>query len=276
MSTVEAHIEKEMIYFVEQSHCKKRLFILQFADGFGMMKNKHVFKEISVVIPVYNEEDVLPGFLQELEKVVKDKFGKLEIILVDDGSTDDTVNFLEKLARNKKYTILRFKRNQGQSAAIHHGVGNARYPVVATLDADGQNDPRDIADLAFHLKEGRAVCGFRARRKDYFIRKFFSIAARKLLNLAGGVRALDPGCTLKVFYKEDFLRLPFFNGMHRFIPYLFHQNGIELIQKEVNHRPRLAGKSKYKLWSRTFRVAFDIFGLFWLRKRAVPYYKVIK
>jgi dolichol-phosphate mannosyltransferase len=240
------------------------------------MKNKHVLKEISIVIPVYNEEDVLPVFIQALEKAAVDSFKNYEIVIVDDGSTDLTKSFLKKLIKNKKYKILGFRCNQGQSAAIHHGVGNARYEVVATLDADGQNDPGDIINLASNLKEGRAVCGFRTRRKDYFIRKFFSIVARKLLNLAGGIKVLDPGCTLKVFYKEDFLRLPFFNGMHRFIPYLFHQNGIELIQKEVNHRPRLAGKSKYKLWSRTFRVAFDIFGLFWLRKRAIPYYKVIK
>lgn len=240
------------------------------------MKKNKLTEKISIVVPVFNEEEILPDFIEELESSLNAGFNKYEIVLVDDGSTDSTPFILKKLSKKPNFVIVGFKKNQGQSAAIHHGVEIAKYPIVATLDADGQNDPQDIVKLYYELKEGSAVCGFRAKRKDYLIRKFFSRTARKMLNLAGGTKALDPGCTLKVFYKEDYLRLPFFNGMHRFIPYLLHQNGIELIQREVNHRPRLAGKSKYRLWSRTFRVAWDIFGLYWLRKRAIPYYKVIK
>lgn len=231
---------------------------------------------ISCVIPVYNEEEVLNSFVDALEDVLCKTFPNYEIVLVDDGSTDGTIKLLQKYAKKKNFRVVGFKKNQGQSAAMHFGVQNAKYSIVVTLDADGQNDPEDIPNIVSKLKGGSAVCGYRHKRKDYFIRKFFSVTARKMLNCAGGVKAYDPGCTLKAFYRDDFLRLPFFNGMHRFIPYLFHNNGITLIQVEVHHKPRQAGSSKYKLWSRTFRVAFDIFGLFWLRKRMLPYYKNIK
>jgi dolichol-phosphate mannosyltransferase len=150
------------------------------------------------------------------------------------------------------------------------------YEICATLDADGQNDPEDIINLAEKLRTGTAVCGIRVKRKDYFLRKMFSFTARTLLNIAGGVKVYDPGCTLKLFYREDFINIPYFNGMHRFIPYLLHMNGVELTQVPVKHHPRIRGKSKYGLWSRTFRVFFDIFGLFWLRKRANPYYNITK
>lgn len=231
---------------------------------------------ISCVVPVYNEEEVLPGFLEELEKSLKQNFSVFEIVLVDDGSTDASVKLLKKQAHKTGYKIVGFRKNQGQSAAIHYGVTKAKHSIVVTLDADGQNDPADIFNLVKKLKINTAVCGYRLKRQDYFFRRFFSLTARKLLNLAGGVKVNDPGCTLKAFYRDDFLRLPFFNGMHRFIPYLFYNNGVDFIQAEVHHKARQAGKSKYKLWSRTFRVAFDILGLFWLRKRMLPYYKFLR
>jgi dolichol-phosphate mannosyltransferase len=231
---------------------------------------------ISCIVPVYNEEEVLPGFLEKLENELKRNFSTFEIVLVDDGSADSTPKFIKNISKKAVYKAIGFKKNMGQSAAIHYGVMNAKHPVVVTLDADGQNDPSDIAHLVMKLKDNTVVCGYRLKRQDYFFRKFFSLTARKLLNLAGGVKVDDPGCTLKVFYRDDFVRLPFFNGMHRFIPYLFYNNGVKLIQVEVHHKQRQGGKSKYKLWSRTFRVAFDISGLFWLRKRMLPYHKYLK
>ena len=232
--------------------------------------------QISVVIPIYNEAQALPLLIEQLEGVLKKNFKSFELIPVNDGSTDDTGEYLNTLAKKKNYNALAFSKNQGQSAAIHYGVCSASHPLVVTMDADGQNDPEDIPALVAKYQKGRAVCGVRTGRKDYLLRRFFSFCARRALNVAGGFRARDPGCTLKVFAKEDFMHLPHFRGMHRFIPYLFHNIGVEVLQVEVRHHPRRGGKSKYRLWSRTFRVFFDIFGLFWLRKRTMKYFNYIK
>ncbi len=233
-------------------------------------------KLISVVVPVFNEEDCIRDFVRDLLAELEKSVGNYEVILVDDGSTDDTVSILDEFKSNKKLHLTGFTKNRGQSAAMDYGVLVAKGDVCVTLDADGQNDPGDISMLLSKLTPNSVVCGIRSKRKDYLLRKMFSVTARKLLNVAGGVKVHDPGCTLKAFYKEDFLNIPYFNGMHRFIPYLMHMNGVNLIQVPVTHHPRLGGASKYGLWSRTFRVFFDIFGLYWLRKRSKPYYKVIK
>jgi dolichol-phosphate mannosyltransferase len=228
-------------------------------------------EKISVIFPVYNEEECIKDFLDNLFRNLKSSFAKYEVIAVNDGSSDKSVSILNSY-NDKNLKIIGFSRNQGQSAALRYGVISAASDICVTLDSDGQNDPSNIKDMVEALKPGSAVIGIRKKRKDYRLRKFFSYTARKILNIAGGVKISDPGCTLKAFYKEDFINIPFFNGMHRFIPYLMHNNGVELIQLPVKHAPRLAGASKYGLWSRTFRVMFDIFGLFWLRRRAKPFY----
>ncbi|MBN2134532.1 MAG: glycosyltransferase family 2 protein [Acidobacteria bacterium] len=230
---------------------------------------------ISVIIPVYNEEDCIKDFLGNLLNTLKNNFEKYEVIAVNDGSSDKSVSIIKNF-KEKNLKLVGFSQNQGQSAALYFGVRSSNENICVTLDSDGQNDPSDIKIIVETLKPDSAVIGIRKKRKDYAVRKLFSYTARKILNIAGGVKVHDPGCTLKAFYREDFLNIPFFNGMHRFIPYLLNINGIELIQIPVKHYPRLAGKSKYGLWSRTFRVLFDISGLFWLRKRSKPFYHYIQ
>ena len=227
--------------------------------------------EISVVVPVRDEE----GAAAPLAREIAAAFAGVahEIIFVDDASRDGTRASLADLkAELPSLRVLTHGRNAGQSRAVRTGVLAARAPVIVTLDGDGQNDPADAPRLVARLAEGTAslamVGGRRAKRQD-------SAAKRMASRLGNGVRkrllndqADDTGCGLKVFRREAFLRLPYFDHMHRYLPALMLREGFEVTFQDVGHRARTTGASKYTNLGRLWVSASDLMGVLWLRRRA--------
>jgi glycosyltransferase involved in cell wall biosynthesis len=216
--------------------------------------------EISLVIPVYNEEESLPELCEALGRVCPALGRSYEIIFVDDGSSDRSFDVLTRLrAGDPRVRILRFRRNFGQTAALAAGFDHARGDIIITLDADLQNDPADIAALLEKMDAGfDIVSGWRKARKDRFLsRRLPSILANRLISRFTGVRLHDYGCTLKAFRREVVKNVNLYGELHRFIPAIASTMGVSLAEIEVRHRPRLKGKSKYNIM-RTPKVLLDL------------------
>jgi glycosyltransferase involved in cell wall biosynthesis len=217
--------------------------------------------ELSIVIPVLNESPNIEDLYNELTTTLVAGGRSYEIIIIDDGSTDDTFAKLAALqARDPHLRVIRFRRNFGQTAAFAAGFAFARGRLVVTADGDRQNDPTDIQQMADKLeREGLdIVCGWRRDRKDKMVtRRVPSVIANKLISWATGVKLHDYGCSLKVFRSEVVKPLRLYGEMHRFLPAIASQFGVRIAELEVNHRARTAGASKYGL-SRTVRVVLDL------------------
>lgn len=216
--------------------------------------------ELSIVVPVRNESPNIKPLYDELTESLG-QFGRAyELVIVDDGSTDDTFDQLAALqARDERLRVIRFRRNFGQTAAFAAGFAHARGRYVVTSDGDLQNDPRDIPTMVALIEQGYdVVCGWRKDRKDTFItRRLPSILANKLISWATGVSLHDYGCSLKVFRAEVVKPMRLYGEMHRFLPAIASQFGVSIAEVVVNHRARRAGQSKYGL-SRTIRVVLDL------------------
>ena len=228
--------------------------------------------QLSLVIPVYNERDNVGPLIDEIENALTGRL-RYEIVVVDDASADGTINELVNLSRAHEVLQARFhSKNRGQSSAIRTGVLAATAPVIAVLDGDGQNDPADILNLYGHLSissDIKMVVGERRRRNDNWLRVISSRVANTVRAglLKDGIR--DTGCGLKVFYRKDFVRLPAFDHMHRFLPALVQRDGGEVASVQVNHRPRLHGISKYGVNNRLWVGIVDLLGVMWLKRRRV-------
>ena len=218
-------------------------------------------KSLSVVIPVYNEEENIPKLYEELKEVLERLPYDYEIIFVDDGSTDRTPQILEELAKkDPRVKVIRFRRNYGQTAAMYAGFQYASGDVVITMDGDLQNDPHDIPKLLEKINEGYdIVSGWRKDRKDPFLSRILpSKIANWIISKVTGVHLHDYGCTLKAYRKEVAKNFRLYGDMHRFLPAVAKSFGAKITEVVVNHRPRLYGKSKYGI-GRTIRVILDIF-----------------
>ena len=230
-----------------------------------------MINNISIVIPVLNEERNIINLITEIKKNLEKKI-KYEIIIVDDGSSDNTHNVLLKyLKKNKKVLVFKHKKNYGQSVSLRTGIMQTSSNYIVTLDGDGQNDPRDILKLLKNFetdKEFMMVIGNRVKRIDNFARRLASRSAFKIRKFILKDETPDTGCAIKVFKKEDFLKLPFFNHIHRFLPFLFNSFKGKVISIQVNHRARINGYSKYSNFQRFLVGISDIFGVIWLRKRS--------
>jgi glycosyltransferase involved in cell wall biosynthesis len=217
--------------------------------------------DLSIVIPVLNESPNIDKLYNELTETLVRGGRSYEIIIVDDGSSDDTFNRLAALqSRDPHLRIIRFRRNFGQTAAFAAGFAFARGRLVVTSDGDLQNDPADIQQMADTIERDGydIVCGWRKDRKDrMFTRRVPSILANKLISWATGVELHDYGCSLKVFRAEVVKPLRLYGEMHRFLPAIASQFGVRIAEVVVNHRARMAGSSKYGL-SRTVRVVLDL------------------
>lgn len=222
---------------------------------------------ISVVVPLYNEEGNVAELQNQLATALAGR--DYELVLVDDGSSDRTV---ERVERGDRVRLLRFEKNAGQSAAMHAGIHAARGAIIVTLDGDLQNDPADIPALVARLDEGfDLVCGYRAKRKDTAFKRLQSRIANAVRSRFVGDGVRDTGCTLKAMRNECREALLPFNGMHRFIPALIRSMGWRVTEMPVNHRPRVAGVSKYGFGNRAWRATMDMFGVRWLNSRRVRY-----
>jgi dolichol-phosphate mannosyltransferase len=231
--------------------------------------------KISIVVPVYNEADNVIPLIEEIVTAMS-QAKVYEIIYVDDGSNDNTAAVLRQALQHfNALRVIRHLQSCGQSTAIHTGVKAANFPYIATLDGDGQNDPADISRLYEVLMQQRKigsnlsmVAGWRHKRHDSAWRLFSSKLANAVRSDLLGDHTPDTGCGLKVFLKDEFLSLPYFDHMHRFLPALILRAGGQVISEPVNHRVRTHGYSKYGTFDRLWVGIVDILGVIWLQRRA--------
>lgn len=222
--------------------------------------------KISIVIPLYNEEESIPHLVEALDAAIAHYGQPAEVIIVDDGSKDRSFALLKEVAeRDPRYTIIRFRRNFGQTAAFAAGFAHARGEVVITMDADLQNDPMDIPLLMAKIEEGYdIVSGWRKNRQDRWLdRKLPSMLANRLISNVTDVRLHDYGCSLKAYRTEVLKHVRLYGELHRFIPALASQVGATVTEVPVNHRSRQYGRSKYGI-SRTIRVMLDLINVWFL------------
>lgn len=231
--------------------------------------------ELSVVVPVHNEADNLEPLINEIQATLNGVV-RYEIIYINDYSQDRTPEKLVELKRKiDALRVLTHQKQSGQSAAVRSGVKAARASLIATLDGDGQNNPADIPDLlnAYNEQAGDdprlMIAGHRAKRQDSLIKRLSSKIANGIRSNLLSDLTPDTGCGLKVFRTEDFLALPSFDHMHRFLPALMIRSGGRVISVEVSHRPRERGKSKYGTIDRLWVGIFDLIGVMWLNRRKI-------
>ncbi len=216
--------------------------------------------DLSIVIPVMNEQDSIEQLHAEITQTMSGGECDYEVIYIDDGSTDDTFGRLSVLQKvDPRVTVIQFRRNFGQTAAIAAGFDHARGDVIIPMDGDLQNDPADIPRLMAKIEEGYdVVSGWRKDRKDKALtRRLPSRVANWLIGLVTRVRIHDYGCTLKAYRREVVRHIQLYGEMHRFIPALANWHGASITEIEVNHRPRIHGKTKYGL-VRTYKVLLDL------------------
>ncbi len=233
---------------------------------------------LSVVIPFYNEEESIKLVCEEVRQVLA-SLPELdwELVMVDDGSNDRTPELMDELTRmNENFRTLHLHPNSGQSAALEAGFDAARGEYIATLDGDGQNDPRDIPRILALLEEKKCdmVCGIRQKRLDHFIRRISSRIANRVRSAVLDDHITDVGCSMRIFRHACMKRVKFFRNAHRFFPALFIMAGFKVMETPVSHRPREHGRSKYGgigINSRLWVGLADLFGVFWLKKRALVY-----
>ena len=228
---------------------------------------------LSVVFPAKNEQDNIAPLVKEIVTALRGVCS-FEILYVDDGSTDNTYHVLRQLSLSHypQLRVIRHAFSVGQSTAVHTGVNHARGELVVTLDADGQNDPADIPALlsaaqAYSPVQCFCVAGYRKSRKDTAWKRFQSRVANSVRSRFLHDDTPDTGCGLKLFPRETFLRLPYFDHMHRFIPALIKRLGGDVIVVQVNHRDRQHGTSNYTMMSRLWVGIIDMIGVLWLQKR---------
>lgn len=229
--------------------------------------------KVSIVIPAFNEEGNIGRLVSETFETIPDAtIG--EVIVVDDCSSDASADEIATLKRKfKKLRLVRHLENAGQSASLRTGIDVAKFPVIATMDGDGQNDPRDIPLLLLKLGEPgdrdkpALVGGVRTQRRDTGSKRMASRAANWIRDRVLRDDCPDTGCGIKVYWREAFLRLPFFTSMHRYLPAMFQTYGYKTAYEPVRDRPRVMGVSKYNNLNRALIGFYDLFGVSWLRRR---------
>ncbi len=225
---------------------------------------------LSVVVPIHNEAESLPTLREELTAALKEVPGGVEFVMVDDGSTDGSLDILRAFEReDPRVRVVALDRSHGQSAALAAGFEAVRGEITATMDADLQNDPADIPRLLAHLDEADVVNGVRVRRTDGFTRRVSSRIANGFRNWMTQESVTDVGCSLRVMRTRFLRRVKPWRGMHRFLPTLLRLEGARVMEMPVAHRPRRFGRSKYGVGNRLFVGLEDVFGVRWMQRRAL-------
>jgi dolichol-phosphate mannosyltransferase len=229
-----------------------------------------VARNLSILVPVYNEDGNILPLMQEVQQAFKSFSVDYELVFIDDGSTDATWDQIAKArALEPRVRGIRHTINSGQSAALWTGIQSTSAPLIATLDGDLQNDPADLPKLLAELANYDFVCGVRAKRNDSWLRRFSSRVARAARKAVLKVDFCDTGCAMRVFKRTALQGIFPFNGLHRFLPVLVHGAGAKAKEIPINHRPRIAGVSKYGLNNRLWRGIADLFAIAWYQKRRV-------
>ena len=224
--------------------------------------------KVSIIVPVYNEQESISLLINEIVEVMNLNKISFELIVINDGSKDDTKKILKTLSQSTcQLVVINLRKNYGQTAAMAAGFDNASNDIIITLDGDLQNDPNDIPHLIAIINEGYdLVCGWRFNRKDKLLsRKIPSKIANKLIGLVTGINIHDYGCSLKAFKKEIIKDIKLYGELHRFLPVLANIEGAKIIEMKVNHRSRKYGSSKYGI-DRTFRVLMDLLTVWFMNK----------
>ena len=230
--------------------------------------------DLSVVFPVFNEEENVPILLAEIARALDGGGWPYEVVAVDDGSSDRSLEVLRsEVAKHPGLRVLTFEKNSGQTAALDAGWRAAQGRMIVSLDADLQNDPADIPQMVRKLEESGAdmVIGVRVNRKDTLSRRLQSKIGNGVRNWITGDRITDTGCSLKLVKREAIEPVRLFTGMHRFLPTLVRYAGFKVIEMPVNHRPRQFGVSKYGAMNRAFRGLADCLAVRWMAKRTLRY-----
>jgi len=228
--------------------------------------------EISVVVPVFNEEESLPILIPKLVEVLNRLNRLYEVIFVDDGSFDRSLAILKGMvSKHPSLHILRFTENRGSSAVLVAGVREARGKKMVTVDSDLQNDPEDIPKLLGYLDRYEMAAGWRQKREDPWLKRISSKIANGVRNRLSGEKINDSVCPLRAFRRECFEDISKFNGMHRFLPTLMEMEGFRVIEVPVSHHPRRFGKSKYNIRNRMWRAFIDLLAVRWMKSRNIQY-----
>jgi dolichol-phosphate mannosyltransferase len=228
--------------------------------------------EISLVVPVYNEQANLPILIPKLVEVF-DRLGSVhEMIFVDDGSSDRSRKLLKEMASQvPSLRVVGLKQNRGLSTALLAGMREARGRIIVTLDSDLQNDPEDIPRLLEYLDRYDMATGWRQKREDPWLKRIASRIGNSVRNRLSGERINDSACTLRVFRRECLQDIPIFNGMHRFMSTLVKMKGYRIIEVPVTHHPRKYGESKYNIRNRMWRSFVDLLAVRWMKGRRIQY-----
>ncbi len=228
--------------------------------------------EFTIIVPVYNEEENLQRVEKELLAYTKIAAKKTAILFVNDGSKDNSQALIEEICnRNEAFYFIAFKQNRGLSAAIKAGFDHVESPLVGYIDSDLQTAPEDFNLLLAHIGEYDLVTGFRADRKDKFVKNISSKIANGIRRAFTNDGMDDTGCPLKVIKTDYAKRIPMFKGLHRFLPaMILLQNG-KIIQVPIKHFPRIAGTANFGLWNRLFGPLMDCFAYLWMKKKYINY-----
>ncbi len=230
----------------------------------------------SLVVPVYNEDENLHPLRDNIIEAMSSIEGNYEVILVDDGSKDQSRSIIKEICqKHPQFRYLFFDRNHGQTAGFAAGFQAAEGDIVITMDADLQTDCRDIPLLLKHMDTHDAVVGYRMKREDSWSKRISSKIANGIRNKLSGEDIRDVGCPLKAMKREAAQSLKMFNGMHRFFPTLLKYEGYRVIEVGVNHFPRKHGESKYSMGNRAWRAFIDLLAVCWMKSRYL-HYKVIE
>ncbi|PYM79210.1 MAG: glycosyltransferase [Candidatus Rokuibacteriota bacterium] len=228
--------------------------------------------DLSVVIPVYNEEENLPLLWPELRRVLEPLGLQFEVLFVDDGSRDRSAEIVRGFRdADPRVRLIRLKANSGETAATDAGFKSARGRWLVTMDADLQNDPHDLPMLLAHLDQWDGVTGWRVQRDDPFIRRASSRVANAIRNWVSDESVQDSGCTYRAFRRECLRSLVLYRGFHRFVPTLLRMHGYRVLEVPVNHRPRRFGQSKYGIGNRAVAAFKDLLVIRWMKDRVLRY-----
>ncbi|CDF78545.1 undecaprenyl-phosphate 4-deoxy-4-formamido-L-ara binose transferase (GT2) [Formosa agariphila KMM 3901] len=228
--------------------------------------------QFTIIVPVYNEEDNLLRVEEELLAYAKIATKKTKILLVNDGSKDNSQELIEAIcSRNPEFTFINFKENRGLSAAIKAGFDFTDTPLVGYIDSDLQTTPTDFNILLQHIGEYDLVTGVRSNRKDSFVKNMSSTIANGIRRTFTHDGMDDTGCPLKVIKTDYAKRIPMFKGLHRFLPAMILLQHGKIIQVPVQHFPRIAGEAKFGLWNRLLGPLVDCFAYIWMKKKYINY-----